>query len=106
VLIRRFIYERGGQSLAVACRSAEIAKPDFASILLLSRGARPGDKTVDNDEVTEALAFFDRVRPGVAKKVAARWRIDPDFAFALNQPDRDAADRRPSRSHGVLKAVK
>jgi uncharacterized protein (DUF2336 family) len=99
VLIRRFIYERGGQSLAVACRSAEIAKPDFASILLLSRGARPGDKTVDNDEVTEALAFFDRVKPGVAKKVAARWRIDPDFAFASKQPDRDAADRRlPGRT--------
>lgn len=106
VLVRRFVYEAGGQSLAIACRSVAIGKPDFASIFLLSRGARPGDKTVDNNEVAEALAFFDRIKPETAKKVVARWRIDPDFLFALKQHDQDPADHPPPRAYGVLKAAK
>jgi uncharacterized protein (DUF2336 family) len=95
LLVRRIVYEAGGQSLAVACRSVDIGKADFASILLLSRGSRPGDKTVDNNEVAEALAFFDRIRPETAKRVVARWRIDPDLPLVPKRRDEPPADRHP-----------
>jgi hypothetical protein len=91
-LIRRFIFEPGGQGLAIACRAIDIDKADFASIFLLSRGARPGDKIVDPSELGDALGFFDRIKTDTAQKVLTRWRIDPDFLFALKQVAGGRAD--------------
>jgi uncharacterized protein (DUF2336 family) len=84
-LVRRFIFEPGGQGLAIACRGADIDKAHFASIFLLSRGARPGDKVVDPGELSQVLAFYEGVKPETARKVVERWRVDPDFLFALKQ---------------------
>jgi uncharacterized protein (DUF2336 family) len=84
-LIRRFVFEPGGEGLAIACRAAEIDKPDFASIFLLSRSARPGDKVVDPNEVSRVLNFFDRIGIDTARKVVKRWHLDPNFLFALKQ---------------------
>ena len=86
-LIRRFVFEPGGEGLAIACRAAEIDKPDFASIFLLSRSARPGDKVVDPNEVSRVLNFFDRIGIETARKVVQRWHLDPNFLFALKQVD-------------------
>lgn len=86
-LIRRFVFEPGGEGLAIACRAAEISKPDFASIFLLSRSARPGDKVVDPNEVSRVLNFFDRIVPEIVCKVVKRWHLDPNFLFALKQVD-------------------
>jgi uncharacterized protein (DUF2336 family) len=88
-LIRRFVFEPGGEGLAIACRAAEIDKPDFASIFLLSRSARPGDKVVDPNEVSRVLNFFDRIGIETARKVVKRWHLDPNFLFALKQVDND-----------------
>lgn len=84
-LIRRFVFEPGGEGLAITCRAAEIAKADFASIFLLSRSARPGDKVVDPNEISRVLNFFDRVTPDTARRVVKRWHLDPNFLFALKQ---------------------
>ncbi len=84
-LVRRFIFEPGGEGLAISCRAINIAKSEFASIFLLSRAARPGDKAVESDELTNALNFFDRIEAGTARKVLDRWKIDPDFLFSQRQ---------------------
>lgn len=84
-LIRRFVFEPGGEGLAIACRAAGIEKADFASIFLLSRSARPGDKVVDPNELSRVLHFFDRIQPRTARKVVKRWHLDPNFLFALKQ---------------------
>ena len=84
-LVRRFIFEPGAEGLAIACRAAEIYKADFASIFLLSRSARPGEKTVDPRELSRAIAFFDRIKIDTARKVVERWNLDPDYLFALRQ---------------------
>lgn len=84
-LIRRLVYEPGGEGLAIACKSAELTKPDFGSLFLLSRAARPGDKTVDPNEVARVMKFFDRLRLDTAKKVVDRWKLDPDYLFAIQQ---------------------
>lgn len=84
-LIRRLIFEPGGEGLAIVCKASNIDKPDFASIFLLSRSARPGDKTVDPNELSRVLSFFDRIEPETAQKVVKRWHLDPNFLFALKQ---------------------
>jgi hypothetical protein len=84
-LVRRFVFEPGGQGLAIACKAVAIAKAEFASIFLLSRSARPGEKIVDPDELSNVLAFYDGIKPLTAKKVLKRWQRNPDFLFALKQ---------------------
>jgi uncharacterized protein (DUF2336 family) len=95
-LVRRFIFEPGGQGLAIACKALSIAKSEFASIFLLSRSARPGEKIVDPDELSGVLAFYDGVQPLTAKKVLKRWHRDPDFLFALKQLEISQDGKFPS----------
>lgn len=82
-LVRRIMFEPGGQGLAVLARALGISKPDFAAIFLLSRSARPGDKVVDPGELGRVLAFFDRVQPAAATRLLERMRLDPDYLQAL-----------------------
>ena len=84
-LVRRFVFEQGGEAHAILCRSLEIMKPDFASIFLLSRSARPGDKVVDPRELTRILDLYDRIKLETAHKAVEHWRLDPDYLFALKQ---------------------
>ena len=85
MLIRRLIFEPGGEGLAIACKAIGMTKPDFGSLFLLSRSARPGDKRVEPREVARAMSFFDRLKPEIAKKVVARWKLDPNYLFAIKQ---------------------
>lgn len=85
MLIRRLIFEPGGEGLAIASKAIGMTKPDFGSLFLLSRSARPGDKSVDPKEVTRVMTFFDRIQPDTAKKVVSRWKLDPNYLFAIKQ---------------------
>jgi hypothetical protein len=95
-LIRRFVFEPGGEGLAIACRAVGMNKPDFGSLFLLSRSARPGDKSVDPDEVNKAINFFDRINADTANKVVARWKLDPDYLYAIKQVENSRSDAQPS----------
>jgi uncharacterized protein (DUF2336 family) len=76
--IRIQLYEPGGEQLAVASKAAQISKPDFASIFLLSRQGRPGDQTVDPEELSRVLAHYDTLNRDLAAEEVRHWRIDPE----------------------------
>lgn len=84
-LAHRFIMEAGGESLAIACRAANLYKHEFTTIFLLSRSARPGEKVVDPGELARAVAFYDKITPDTARKVVERWHLDPDYLEALKK---------------------
>ena len=77
--------EAGGEALAIVCKAANITKADFTSIFLLSRSTRPGEKVVDPNELSRAMAFYDRVAQETARKVVDRWQLDPDYLDALKR---------------------
>jgi uncharacterized protein (DUF2336 family) len=93
ILVRRLIFEPGGEGLAIACKAIGMTKPDFGSLFLLSRSARPGDKSVDPKEVARAMSFFDRLKPEIAKQVVARWKLDPNYLFAIKQVEGGSANK-------------
>ncbi|MFO1190360.1 MAG: DUF2336 domain-containing protein [Alphaproteobacteria bacterium] len=82
-LVQRMMFESDGEALAVACRAFGIFKADFASIFLLSRKARPGDKIVDPNELSRALDIFDRTDNALASKIVRRWQRDPKYLDAV-----------------------
>ena len=96
VVVRRSIFEPGGEGLAIACKAVGIDKPEFASIFLLSRSARPGDKVVDPSELSSVISLFDRIRTDSAIKVLRRWRLDPNFLFALKKLE-SSRPKRPTK---------
>jgi len=86
-LIRRFVYEPGGEALAIACKAVQLSKPDFASIFMLSRQARPRHKTLAPNELNRALEIFDRIDLDIAGGVVRRWRLNPDYLHAIKELD-------------------
>lgn len=84
-LVRRMIYEPGGEGMAIASRAMGMSKSDFGSLFLLSRSMKAGDQSVDRAEATRVMTFFDRIRENTAKKVVSRWKLDPNYLFAIKQ---------------------
>ncbi len=96
-LIKRILYEPGGKGLAVTCKGIGIEKPDFASLFLLSRQGRPGDKLVDPSELSGALSVYDFVDRETSARVLARWRLDPDYAAAIRDIESRIEAKRARR---------
>jgi uncharacterized protein (DUF2336 family) len=94
-LIRRLLFEPGGEGLVVACRAVGFDKATIASIYLLCRRARPSDWAADPRELSRVLSLFDRVQPTAAQAVIARWRRDPDFLYAIKTVEEAKADAAP-----------
>lgn len=91
-LVRRLLFEPGGEGLAVCCRGLDVDKPTFATIFLLSRRARPNERTMDPRELSRILSFFENVRPEAARTVLARWRRDPDLLYAIKTVEEARSD--------------
>jgi uncharacterized protein (DUF2336 family) len=91
-LVRRLLFEPGGEGLVVACRALGFDKTIVASIFLLCRRARPGDWAADPRELSRVLALYDRVQPAAAHAVLARWRRDPDFLYAIKTVEEAKVD--------------
>lgn len=82
-LVRRLLFEPGGEGLAMACRAVGLDKHTFASIFLKVRQGRLGDHQVNPDEVRNAVDFFGQLTQAPAQKVLSRWRKDPEYLNTL-----------------------
>lgn len=99
-LLRRLLFEPGGEALAVACKGIDVPKSDFATIFMLTRKARSNSSVMNPRELTRVLALYDRVRPESARAMIVRWQRDSDFLNAVrvlqsgDGSEADANDRR------------
>jgi uncharacterized protein (DUF2336 family) len=86
-LVRRMLFERGGEGLAIACRAMRIEAPLFASIYLLSRKARPSDPPPARGEVKRVLDLYEQIAYDAADELLKKWQRDQDFLKAVWQID-------------------
>ncbi len=82
-LVRRLLFEAGGEGLAIAAKAIGLEKHAFITIFLRFRQGRLGDKQVEADELSRATEFFDRVESAEAQALLRRWHRDPEFLNAL-----------------------
>ncbi len=82
-LVRRILFEPGGEALAVACRAVGLDKESFISIYLRFRHGRFGSQQVRTRELSGALRFFERSGPERVTAIMGRLRRDPDYLNAL-----------------------
>lgn len=76
--IVRMINKDGSKPFVTLCKSIGMYKPDIASIFLLSRGLRAGDKIVDQRELAMALKYFDTLKDFDIEGMVKIWRKNPD----------------------------
>lgn len=82
-LVRRILFEPGGEALAVACKGVSIQKSDFASIFMLTRKAHGGEKAINPKDMTRVLELFDRVHLETAQAMLSRWQRDSNYLNAM-----------------------
>lgn len=75
----KLIQKDGGRPFVVACRFISMMKSEFASIFLLSRGIRTGDKIVDQRELAMALKNFDSIKDFDVQRIMKSWLKNPEL---------------------------
>ena len=73
VLLRRLLYEPGGEAIAVLARSLGMARDMAATIYSLTRPARSGLTLVGGDNTESLLTIFDGLTSEDADCVRAYW---------------------------------
>jgi uncharacterized protein (DUF2336 family) len=102
ILVRRMLFEPGGEGLAIACKAMDFAREDFSVIFLFSRKARPVSAAVLRDEHHAVMDLYERMTTKACRKVLSRWTRDHNYLKALLEvettlPARRPAGARPSR---------
>lgn len=75
----KLIQKDGGKPFVVACRYIGMMKSEFASIFLLSRGIRSGEKIVDQRELAMALKNFDAIKDFDVQRIMKSWLKNPEL---------------------------
>ena len=87
-IIRKMVFEPGGEGLAITCKAVGIDKADFGKIFLVCRQGRLGDKEVDPGELKRAISFYDETPLTAAESLVRQWKRDPEYLDALKHVDR------------------
>lgn len=83
VLVRRLLYETGGESLAVAMRAVGASGDQFVELYSTTRRARTTPRLDEAADLDRLLTFFERVPESEAALVCGYWRRDPALQAAL-----------------------
>lgn len=91
-LVRRLLFEPGGEGRALVCKALGIDASVFSSIYVLSRKARPQEQAIAPGEISRVLSFYDRIERGAAEIVLRKWQREPEFLRAVWQLDSSTDD--------------
>jgi len=69
--IHDFLRQPTPKGMAIACRAFRIQKSDFSRIYLMTHRMRSRDRLVNHKDMLDTLAYFDKVRPEVAKRIVS-----------------------------------
>ncbi len=84
-LVRRILFEAGGECLAGVCKAVGLDQYTFITIFIHFRQGRLGDKQVESDELSRAVCFYDQVEIDAARALVRHMKRDPDYLNALRQ---------------------
>jgi uncharacterized protein (DUF2336 family) len=91
-LLRRLLFEPGGEGLAIACKALGFESADFATLFVLTRKARPTARALGRGEVTRIIGFYGSVQKRSARVLVKRWQRDERYLKALWELDNRVTD--------------
>ncbi len=83
-LLRRLLFEPGGEGLAIACRGCGIQPKLFAAIYRLTREAHARLR-LERGELAKVTRLYINMQETAAEAVLRTWRRHPDFLWAIRQ---------------------
>ena len=89
-LLRRILFEPGGEALVLLCRAIDVGTDTFAEIFELSRRAKDREEEVSEEQKTRLSTLYDKTKPEDAKRILKRWRRSSDYLFAVKQISKTA----------------
>jgi len=81
----RLMYEEEADGFVIAARVSGFDRSTFTTLFLLLQRIHPRGASEDPQQLRRGLELFDRLRPETARKVAARYMVNPEFLRALRQ---------------------
>jgi uncharacterized protein (DUF2336 family) len=84
-LVKRLVFEPGGEGLAIACKSAGLGKAIFASVFTLTRKARPGADEATRRDIRQVLNLYDHMTEDSAQHVVRRWQRNVGYLAAIRE---------------------
>ena len=84
-LVRRLLFESGGEGLAIVCSAHDFTKSAFSSLFALSRSARPYSSDMFKNEFRTAMDFFGSLDQQSSAKVVRRWKRGSDYLAAIRE---------------------
>lgn len=79
-IMRKILYNRGSDGLAIACRAVAIDRSVFLTIFKLSREARQMTTKLSDDEMAHAFSFFQSMDQRSALTTVHRWAVEENRA--------------------------
>lgn len=83
VLIRRIVFEEGGEGIAIVCKAIEIPETAFTLIYCKSRRVTPGSPEATQEDLNSILNLYRNINTGEALKVVEMWRRDTGYLSAI-----------------------
>jgi uncharacterized protein (DUF2336 family) len=82
-LLKRLMFESGGEGLAIACRSVDMPPKIFSAIYRLTRAA--SDEGVARGDLVRITSLYLDITPDLAREAVRNWRRDPNYLWAIKQ---------------------
>ena len=83
VLVRRIVFEKGGEGIAIACKAIGLAEIDFITIFRKSRRVAPGRADATRADVNAILDLYRGFEQEDALKVVEMWNDDREYLSAI-----------------------
>ena len=99
VLLRRLIYEAGGECFAILVRALDMEFDQASSIFALTRSGRMNNRRGGNEGNAPLKAIYDAVSIEDANSVRAHWMRQSEFASALWEAESDRFEEPRNTLH-------
>jgi uncharacterized protein (DUF2336 family) len=83
LLIKRIVFEKGGEGIAIACKAIGFSNTQFATIYSKSRRVIPGHAEAMRTEINEILELYSSIKRDEAIKVVEMWQRDTEYLAAI-----------------------
>ena len=84
-LLKRLMFEPGGEGLAIACRSVDMPPKIFSAIYRLTRVARDDGSALVRGDLVRITSLYLDITPDLAREAVRNWRRDPNYLWAIKQ---------------------
>jgi len=83
VLVRRIVFEKGGEGIAIACKALNLGELDFITIFRKSRRVAPGRTDATRADVNAILDIYRDMSVSEACEVVKLWQRDREYLSAI-----------------------